>query len=367
MDIELIEEAKAAVALHGSQAKAAKALNIARSTLQNRLQNAARTGNDGLAFKAVPFGHSVKGVSTYYDKDGVPKAQWLKTRVDTVPIEDLVEYFKDAFASYEGAAFPASQPSFTDSSLLSVYPIADFHLGMMSWGEETGADWDMKIAEETIMNTMSSLVMQSPSSETALIANLGDWFHINDSKNMTPASGNILDVDSRYQKIVYTGVRIMVKLIDMALTKHKRVIVRNVRGNHDPDSTVALNVALKLFYSANPNVSIEDSPKQFWYYRFGTNLLGFFHGHTCKAEAAAMNMACENPEDWGKSKFRMMMHGHIHHTIVKEVGNVFVESFNTIAARDEYAASHAYFSNRKLTAITFHETKGPRGRHYAYV
>lgn len=238
---------------------------------------------------------------------------------------------------------------------------------MLSWREETGADWDMKIAEETVMQTMSQLVAQSPSSGTAIIANLGDWFHINDQKNMTPASGNILDVDSRYQKIVYTGVRIMMKLVDMTLTKHKKVIIRNVRGNHDPDSTVALNVALSLFYASNPNVIVMDSPKQFWYYRFGQNLLGFYHGHTAKAEAAAMNMACENPEDWGKSKFRMMMHGHIHHTTVKEVGNVFVESFNTIAARDEYAASHAYFSNRKLTAITFHETKGPRGRHYAYV
>ncbi len=364
LDIDIIEEARRVYEECGcNQRKAAEKLNIARSTLQGRLAKAAKTGNDGLAFKPVPFGHSVKGVSTYYGEDGQPKGQWIKTRVDQVSIEDLIEYFKDAFREYDGASLPVTSPSWNDANQLTIYPVVDAHVGMLAWGAETGVDWDQKIAEGVIIDTYGKLISQSQPSETALIVNLGDLFHINDSKNVTPASGHLLDVDSRYQKIIYTGVRIMLKIIEMALTKHKHVILRNTAGNHDTDSCVALNVALSLFFSNNPRVTIEDSPRQLWAYQFGNTLLGFYHSHTMKPDRAAMALACEYSKEWGKSKYRMMMHGHYHSEMVKEVGNVRVEGFQTLAARDEYAASSGYCSGRSATAITIHVDRSEVGRH----
>lgn len=362
MDIELIRETQEAVAKYGSQTKAAQALGIARSSLQNRLRKAALTGNDGLVFKPVPFGHSVKGVSTYYDADGMPRSQWVKTRTDQINLEDLVEYFKDAFRDYDGSALPVKEPEFVDSSLMTIYPIADLHIGLLSWGAESGMDWDMKIAEKVILDTYSQLISQAQPSETGLLLNLGDFWHVNDSSNATPASKHLLDVDSRYQKIIYTGVQIFLKIIDMALTKHKKVVVRNTKGNHDRDACVALNIALKLWYSKSDNVIIEDGPEQIWAKRFGVNLYGAYHGHTMKPDRAAMNLACEYAELWGKSKFRIMMHGHFHQESTKEVGNVRVMGFQTLAARDEYAASSGYCSGRSATAITLHETRGEIGR-----
>ncbi len=358
-----MQEAVKAVADYGSQKKAAKALGIARSTLQERLKKAARSGNDGLALKPVPFGHSVRGISTLYDADGIARSQWIKTKVDAVSIEDLAEYFSDAFRSYKGGSPIVLRPQTTDDSLLTVYPITDLHIGMMAWGAETGVDWDMKIAEETALDVYAKLIMQSQPSKTALLVNLGDFFHINDSKNVTPASGHLLDVDSRYQKIIYTGVRIFLKVIEMALGKHERVVVRNTKGNHDSDACVALNVALSLWFSDEKRVTIEDSPRQLWAYAFGNSLLGFYHSHTMKPDRAAMALACEYANEWGKSKYRMMMHGHYHQEMVKEVGNVRVEGFQTLAARDEYAASSGYYSGRSATAITFHELRGEIGRH----
>lgn len=363
MDIELIKAAQEAMESCGNnQVKAARQLGIARSTLQGRLRKAATTGNDGLAFKAVPFGHNIKGLSTYYDADGNPRSQWIKTRTDQPSIEDLTEYFKDAFSDFDGKAPFIASPSETNNDLLTIYPIADLHIGMLSWGQETKTDWDMKIAEKVIIDTYSQLISQSQPSETCLLLNLGDFWHVNDSSNSTPASKHLLDVDSRYQKIIYTGVNIFLNVITMALAKHEKVIVRNVKGNHDKDATVALNIALKLWFSTNSRVTIEDGPEQLWALSFGKNLIAAYHGHTMKPERAAMALACEYSKYWGESEYRVAMHGHFHQESVKEVGNVRVMGFQTLAARDEYAASSGYCSGRSANAIVFHKTRGEIGR-----
>lgn len=398
LDISILEETlRVYEECERNQTATAARLNVARSTLQHRLKKISEKGwlgtepvlegfrisqstavydgegnlkaefvqqkpERGEKFE-IPVGHNVKGVSALIDENGRTIQTWVKTRNDLPSTKTIIDCFREAFDSYDGVSIPPVAPSFVDNSLLTVYPVVDAHISMLAWGEESGVDWDQKIAEQVIVDTYAKLIMQSQPSETAMIVNLGDFIHVNDSKNVTPASGHLLDVDSRYQKIIYTGVRILLKLVEMALTKHKKVILRNTAGNHDKDSCVALNVALSLYFSNNPRVTIEDSPRQLWAYAFGTTLLGFYHSHTMKADRAAMALACEYTELWGKSKYRMMMHGHFHQEMVKEVGNVRVEGFQTLAARDEYAASSGYCSGRSATAVTIHETRGEVGRH----
>ena len=364
LDIEIIEEARRVYEeCGGNQTLAANKLGIARSSLQRRLAKAAKTGNDGLAFKPVPFGHSVKGVSTLYNGDGIPVSQWVKTRVDHVPIEDLVEYFKDAFSSFEGISVPLEHTYMSDDQLLTIYPLPDLHHGLLAWGKESGTDWDISIGRELIQNTLAQLISQSRNSKTAIILNLGDYFHADDHKNMTPRSGNILDVDSRYMKMITTGVDLMISIIEMALTKHEKVIVRNLPGNHDLTACVALTVALSAYYTNNKRVSIDADPSEFFFYHFGNTLIAGNHGHRLKPNDMAIKMACEKPQEWGKSKYRYFYFGHIHHETVKEIGNVRCESFQTIVAKDAHAANGGYMSGRSMTAITIHEQRGEVGRH----
>lgn len=365
MDIELIKAAQEAMQSCGnSQVKAAKMLGIARSSLQNRLRKAAQSGNDGLAFKPVPFGHTVKGVSTYYDADGVPRGQWLKTKTDQPNIEDLVEYFKDAFSSFEGKSSSFELPYETQNNeLLTLYPVPDIHHGLLSWGEETGEDWDIKKSQRVVFEVFSQLVSQSKPSEQAIILNLGDFFHSDDFRNMTPRSGHILDVDTRYTRMIQTGVYLMINLIELALEKHESVLVRNLPGNHDYTSVVALTVALSAYYRNNSRVTIDDDPSEFWFYLFGNTLFGANHGHRLKPVDMAIKLACERAEDWGKSKYRHFFFGHFHHNQSKEVGNVLCESFNTVVAKDAHAANGGYMSGRSLNALTFHKERGEIGRH----
>lgn len=309
----------------------------------------------------VPAGHVVKGVSALLDPDGREIVKWVKTREGDGP--GLVAALKDIFDEYRGRAELVPPPASTDADLMSIYPIGDQHNGLMAWGRETGEAYDLKIGKERLETTAAALIAQSPPSRRALILNLGDWTHQDSNKNMTPASGNILDVDGRYFKVVTTGVHLMRHLIDLALAKHEQVEVRNNPGNHDPHASVALTVALSAFYEGNPRVKIDDSPDEWFFRRFGRNLLGSHHGHRCKPQEMAMAMAERCAEDWGVTWFRHFYFGHIHHETTKEVMGVRVESFQTLAAKDAYAHNAGYSSGQSLTSITLHAERGEVGRH----
>lgn len=393
---EDLQAAVAALRANGNnKAYAAHSIGMALSTYKDRLKMAGRRGLlgyepvvEGFEIKKIstqqddagtvtktfvqqvperegvfelPEGHVIKGVSAYLDADGKVIGKWIKTKTDTI-VPAMIEALKLVFAETDKATL-ANPPEHTNSELCSVYPIADQHNGMVAWGKETGESYDLKIGAARLRDCMTRLVSQSPNSRLGIILNLGDWQHTDDNKNMTPGHGNILDVDSRYFKILSAGVRLMKDCVDLALQKHEHVIVANIPGNHDPHASIALTIALHERYENEPRVTIDLDPSDFFYHRFGETLIGATHGHKMKPDKMAMNMAVTHREDWGATKYHWMLFGHIHHETAKEVGDVRVESFQTLAAKDAYASSHGYNAGQSLSSITLHLTEGEIGRH----
>jgi predicted phosphodiesterase len=306
-------------------------------------------------------GHIIKGESALVDADGRTIAKWLKTKEG--PVGDWVEAFRTAIENIVTPLDPIPSPANDDESGLTTYQIADPHLGMHAWAKQTGDPYDLKIACDTVLQAVSSLVEQARPTKKALIIWLGDTTHQNDRTNMTPRSGHVLDVDGRFQKVLAAAAELALRLGELAAKKHEEVIIRFVEGNHDPEAALALTLALSLYFRNNERVTVDDSPSPHWYYRHGRVLIGATHGHTMKPDRMAMMMAVDRPEDWGSTKYRHFFFGHIHHDSVKEVGGVRVESFNSPAAKDAYAHAGGWRSGRALTAITFDAERGEVGRH----
>lgn len=364
---EVLKEAVALRNQHPTLRAAADAAGLSWSAMENRLRRAAERGLDGSTHGAVPLGRRVGDVSTLYALNPATgqreeRLQWVKTKEDP-QIESLTDALRAAFDEYKGAAEIVAPPERTDEDLLSVYPIADQHNGLMAWGRESGESYDLKIGAKRLRQCMARLVSQSPNSKQAIILNLGDWQHTDDQKNMTPRSGHVLDVDGRYFKVLTTGVQLMMDVIEMALQRHEKVLVRNIPGNHDPHASIALTVALAAFYANNPRVTIDDDPSDFFFYRFGETLIGANHGHKMKPADMAMCMAVRRREDWGNTRFHYFYYAHIHHFSAKEVGDVVCESFQTLAAKDAHSSSSGYNSGQSLTSITIHKDDGEIGRH----
>jgi hypothetical protein len=315
----------------------------------------------GEAFEPLP-GHAIKGESALIDASGRVMQRWVKTREGAIG-SGLVDALQAAFEAYRGLVDPPAAPAVSDADLLTVYPLPDLHFGMLSWGRETGADYDIEIATDMATRAMAALVAQSRPSRKAILLGLGDYFHSNDAKQVTPGSGHKLDVDGRWPKVFEGGARLLVRLIELIAAKHPEVEVVMLPGNHDPDAAVSLAVAMRLLFDRAAGVTVHDGHGLAWYSRHGSVLLGATHGHTMKPDRMAMMLANDRPEDWGATQFRHFFFGHVHHESAKEVGPVRVESFSTPAARDAYAAGAGYRSGRALNAITFCARAGEIGRH----
>jgi hypothetical protein len=307
-------------------------------------------------------GHVVKGESALIDAQGRVMQRWVKTREGAVGA-GLVEAMQAAFEGYRGLVAPPAAAPQGDDDLLTIYPLPDLHFGMLAWGRESGADYDIEIATDMATRAMAALVSQSRPSRKAVLLGLGDYFHSNDAKQVTPGSGHKLDVDGRWPKVFEGGARLLVRLIEMVAAKHPDVEVVMLPGNHDPDAAVSLAIAMRLLFERVPGVRVHDGHGLAWYGRHGACLFGATHGHTMKPDRMAMMLANDRPEDWGATQFRHFFFGHIHHESVKEVGAVRVESFSTPAARDAFAAGGGYRSGRALNALTFCKRDGEIGRH----
>jgi hypothetical protein len=314
--------------------------------------------------KTVPDGFHLKGTSTLYDEDGKAKLQWVKTSIDHERQRELFIAAAKAMATELPQVSRVAEPLATMSNLMAVYPIGDAHIGMRAWGEETqGSDWDMTEAVRVQCGAMAALVDLAPPAEQAVIINLGDWFHADNMEGTTSRSGHSMDLDGRYAKMIDVGIRVMRQCITSALEKHKTVRVINVVGNHDDTGALWMSVALRHTYENEPRVQIDKSPAAFHYVEFGKVLIGTHHGHTCKAERLPGVMAADQAKAWGRTEHRYWYLGHIHHQSVKEYAGVSVESFNTLTAKDAYAAFGGYRSRQNMKCIVMHQEFGEVARH----
>jgi hypothetical protein len=359
-----LEELDALAAVHGSNVKVGQALGVSEAEIRRRRKTA-----ESALFKAgqthaprLPEGHQIKGVSTLIGPDNEIKGQWIKTEAERSQF--TIEALKAVFEAYQGRAEPVPGPVSVNSDLLTVYPIGDFHAGLYSWAAETGEDWDLDIAERTLRSTMADLVSSAPAAETGLVLSLGDFFHMDDSNNRTPASGHALDVDTRRAKVLQVGVKLLIDCVEMALAKHTKVIVRCLAGNHDPATTPALNIALWAFFHNNPRVEVDCSPSKFFYYQFGKVMLAPTHGDQCKPSDMPGVMAATKPRMWGESVFRYCYTGHVHHRaqICKEINGVVCESFQVLPPADAWHAGMGYGAGRSMMAITHHREFGEKLR-----
>lgn len=354
---------------HGSYRKTANALNIAKGTVQNVIdrlkQKAAKQGyspeHDMTHIAPDPF--IVRGVSTYYNKDGKPSGQWVKTRIDDNQLENIVKICVEELAqSVKGLAPFIQSPSYNNDSILCVYPQGDPHFGLYSWWQDAGDDFDLEIAERLTCGAIDRLIQSAPNSKTAILLNLGDMFHADNQRNVTN-SGHQLDVDGRWAKVLQVGLRATIYCLQRLLEKHEKVIFRINKGNHDGHSSYALALMLSCYFHNEKRIEVDLSPNPIWYYKFGKCLIGSTHGDTVKERDMLPIMATDKPKDWGDSKFRYWYVGHVHHSSLKEYHGGVVEYFRTMAARDAWHQGQGYRAGRDMCCIVLHENHGEVERH----
>ena len=312
--------------------------------------------------RPVPDGYVAKGVSTYYNKEGKPSGQWVKASLSH---QALVEAMREAVDGFKDEILPASvivAPQACEEHLCNLYTFTDYHLGMLAWHKEGGSDWNISLAEKTIIAALSQMINQSPKAHTAVINIQGDFLHTDGKTPVTPASKHVLDADSRFPKIRRSAIRIIRSLVAMSLQSHKEVHLIIAEGNHDEESAGWLSDLFAVHYEEEPRITVSDAVLPFYVFEWGVFMLGVHHGHKVKNENLPLLFAAQFPQEWGRTTRREIHCGHRHHRDEKEYNGVTVVQHPTLAARDAYAARGGWIADRAAWAITYHKKYGPVGR-----
>jgi hypothetical protein len=288
---------------------------------------------------------------------------WNKTDARSAAGTSLVAAINAAAESFKPLG-PIKPRKYAMADLCTVYTLTDFHIGAYSWADETGADWDLKIAQAVMTQAFADMMLGSPDSEMAIFAQLGDFLHFDGLLALTPTSKHVLDADTRFELIVQTAIELCVGVIEMLLHKHQTVRVLMAEGNHDQASSVWLRAVINQAFKHNPRVSVDTSPWPFYAFKWGNTLLGWHHGHLQKMEQLPLTFATDPKfrSDYGQCKFTYIHTGHMHHQKVIDRGGIVVEQHPTLSARDAYAARGFLSSNRETKAITYHKESGENTR-----
>jgi hypothetical protein len=310
-----------------------------------------------------PDGYIVKGQSRLYDEDGNVKLTWEKTdRKSTevaTALRSVVDAMKEEIKPVKPT--PISRTSYIEE-LLNLYVITDYHLGMMSWAEESGDEWNMQIAEDMLVNWFTCAVKASPSASTAVLANIGDFLHWDGFDAVTPASKHVLDADTRYQHLIRVTIRVMRRVISILLDKYEYVHVLMCDANHDQAGEAWLREMFKVLYEIEPRVSVDNSAETYYCVQHGKVSLFFHHGHKRKVGNIDTVFASKFREVFGETEHSYAHMGHLHSIDVKETNLMVVEQHRTLAASDAYASRGGHKSGRDAKVITYHEDYGEVAR-----
>lgn len=360
---EVLREAVEAKQRHGTTTEAAKALGVNRLTFTHRLRIAASRGIAPGHFDSGTAPGFVMGkVTIQRGPGGEVERVWERQQPDREAIQQAMLAAVEAMKGEIVPVAPIPTPEVAMSDLCALYTLTDAHVGALAWHREGGADWDLNIAERTIVGCFAETIRQMPPASQAIFNQLGDLLHYDSLQAVTPTSGHILDADSRYTKMVEVAVRVMRQIIAMLLAKHERVHVVMAEGNHDMASSVWLRTMFKALYENEPRVTVDDSALPYYAFEFGEVMLAFHHSHLKKNAGLPGLLAAQFSQMWGRTRKRYCHTGNLHHAEEKEHSGMTVIQHPTIAARDAYAARGGWFADRAMSAITYHRKFGQVGR-----
>lgn len=355
---------------HGSGTKAATALGMSKTAVNESLQRLkTRAALKGYSpehsmTRTVPDGFMAKRISTNYKSDGSIGQQWVIATPDGERLAEIHRAAFEAMAEELPRQKPIKAPAHSLEHLLNLYTLTDSHVGMLAWDKENldeNGNWDLSIAERTLVGCFEHMVRSSPAARVGVVAQLGDFLHSDGLAAVTPTSGHLLEQDGRFPKVVRAAIRILRHVVNFALEHHEKVVVLMAEGNHDLASSVWLRAMFQALYENEPRVEVIDSEMPYYIYQHGLTMLAWHHGHLKKNDHLPILFASQFPKVWGDTKYRYAHSGHRHHEEVKEHSGMKVWQHSTLASRDAYASRGGWQSIRQCTAITYHSSRGQVG------
>ena len=180
----------------------AKELGVNRSTVRSTIRAIEAKGESSYLSPAVQPDHlKMTKTTVQYGPQGEVLNEWRRMSPEAQALEEIVEGLCEKVRG-KGKAPPRKTKTKPDGEdILFEVCVYDSHIGMYADKEETlDEDYDCKIACERTIDVVAGLCARANKPKKGLLVFGGDIAHLDSFSNSTAKSGNVLDVDTRYNK-----------------------------------------------------------------------------------------------------------------------------------------------------------------------
>lgn len=247
--------------------------------------------------------------------------------------------------------------------------IFDAHLGKLAWGKETGENYDIKIAKERYLDTISDLIYKARGHDVEQIYHIigQDYFHVDTMFNTT-AKGTQLDTDVRWQKSWTEGRTAAIQGIEM-LRQVAPVKVLMSPGNHDTQRIFYLGDLIDMVYEKAGDVDVDNTPGDKKFFRWGKCAVMLIHGDEGKfSEYPLVLTRYAMKNGWHDVEFMEVHTGHFHktrkyeHLMADEFHGIVVRTLPSIAGTDAWHYRKNFTDNIKGSeAFIWNKSNGLEG------
>lgn len=356
----------------GSITGAARELNCDRANLRRTIRLLEAKGEVPWNSSAPRPEHLSYGKSTVQlNAEGHVIQEWRRQQ----PQQQAMQLFVDALcdqARGKGKVKKRKARKTDTSDTLFELDIFDAHVGMYADEKETlDTNYDCDIAAQRMIEAVEDLASKANRPQKAVLVLGGDMMHSDNRSNRTEHSGHVLDVDTRYHRVVDYLVAACVDAVAVAAKIAENVEVVVLEGNHSWHSEVWLSRVLEAYYSNVDHVTIKRSPSPRKSMVWGNNFLAWSHGDRIAAQKWPMIIAAEFAKEWGQTKFRHLKCGHVHHkkviapVTIDEQSGLVVEYLEALCPTDAWHAGAGFIGSQKgASAFEYDFNKGLKTRHY---
>lgn len=236
----------------------------------------------------------------------------------------------------------------------------ELHLGKMSWGGETGQDYDKNIAQQRFQTIYNEIVEQQEieKCDTCLLC-IGNDFFNSDTVNATTTKGTPQTNDLRWQKLFNIGLKLYTEMLLGLSNNFNNIEVRLQSGNHDKMASFYLYIALSCYFKDFDNIHFSQDYKDVQCYLWGKCGIFFSHGDT-NLKRLIKSIPAEFYEEWGKTIFRELHLGHLHkEVVVDDDSGMITRRVGSPTATDQWHYEERFIgATQKYQTFVWDKEKG---------
>ena len=245
-----------------------------------------------------------------------------------------------------------------------VLPLFDAHIGVLVSEKEAGYKVGTKQRITQIYKAVMEVIQEVEEANVFYFLNGGDWFHFDNHKLTTSSGKNQMLSDVTPLEMINYGILIMELIIQLLLLsknskgqyKFKKIILRNISGNHDNETSHFLNFALWMKYKEHNRIDIQQFACPFCKIDFGNNSIIATHGDTIKTKDALG--FCFSHYGKQLKDYVYFFTGHRHHANTIDKDGVLTLQQPVFGKPDIWAYKHNFRSKAMMNFYTFNRDYG---------